>query len=126
MQSHVPISHSPPAPTPFALLAAGQLKTNRQPIPECALYLQSIAAKGDSMDRDRTRDRLTSGATEETMAVSYGIIGGIVLFGIAGYLLDTWLRTSPWLLILGLVVGVAAGLFGLSRLIRERRSTRET
>jgi hypothetical protein len=37
MQSHVPISHSPPAPTPFALLAAGQLKTNRQPIPECAL-----------------------------------------------------------------------------------------
>jgi hypothetical protein len=58
------------------LLAAGQLKTNRQPIPECALYLQSIAAKGDSMDRDRTRDRLTSGATDETMAVSYGIIGG--------------------------------------------------
>jgi hypothetical protein len=37
MQSHVPISHSPPAPTLFALLAAGQLKTNRQPIPECAL-----------------------------------------------------------------------------------------
>jgi hypothetical protein len=36
-QSHVPISHSPPAPTLFALLAAGQLKTNRQPIPECAL-----------------------------------------------------------------------------------------
>jgi F0F1-type ATP synthase assembly protein I len=60
------------------------------------------------------------------MAVSYGIIGGIVLFGIAGYLLDTWLRTSPWLLIRGLVVGVAAGLFGLSRLIRERRSTRGT
>jgi F0F1-type ATP synthase assembly protein I len=57
------------------------------------------------------------------MAVSYGIVGGIVPFGVAG---DTWLRTSPWLLILGLVVGVAASLFGLSRLIRERRSTRET
>jgi F0F1-type ATP synthase assembly protein I len=78
------------------------------------------------MNRGKTRDRLSSGATEETMAVSYGIIGGIVLFGTAGYLLDAWLRTSPWLLILGLVVGVAAGLFGLSRLIRERRSTRET
>ena len=74
------------------------------------------------MNGRKARNRLTSGATEETMAVSYGIIGGILLFGIAGYLLDAWLRMSPWLLILGLVTGVAVGLFGLSRLIRERRS----
>jgi hypothetical protein len=33
MQSHVPISHSPPAPTLFALLAAGQLKTDRNRSP---------------------------------------------------------------------------------------------
>jgi F0F1-type ATP synthase assembly protein I len=90
---------------------------------ECALPLQTIAAKGNSMNKDSTRNRLTSGATEETMAVSYGVIGGVLLFGIGGYLLDTWLGTSPWLLLLGLVVGVAAGLFVLSRLIRERRST---
>ena len=76
------------------------------------------------MNKDSTRNRLTSGATEETMAVSYGIIGGVLLFGTAGYLLDSWLRTSSWLLLLGLLVGVATGLFGLSRLIRERRSTR--
>ena len=43
------------------------------------------------------------------MAVSYGIIGGLVLFGTAGYLLDMCLRMSPWLLILGLATGVAVG-----------------
>ena len=73
------------------------------------------------MSNSKTRNRLTSAATEETMAVSYGIVGGVLVFGVAGYLLDRWLQTSPWLLILGLVIGVAIGLFGLSRLIRERR-----
>ncbi len=33
-----------------------------------------------------------------------------------GYLLDRWLRTGPWLLVAGIVVGSALGLYEFVRL----------
>jgi ATP synthase protein I len=40
-----------------------------------------------------------------------------------GYALDRWLGTSPWLLLVGLVLGIVAGFVTLFRTVRnvERR-----
>jgi F0F1-type ATP synthase assembly protein I len=57
---------------------------------------------------------------ESPMFASYGIIGAILLFGAAGYALDRWLDSAPWLLLLGLASGVAVGFFGVIRSVRQR------
>jgi F0F1-type ATP synthase assembly protein I len=53
------------------------------------------------------------------MAVSYGLVGAIVLFGAVGYLLDRTLNTAPWLVISGVLVGVAVGFYAVGMLIRR-------
>ena len=39
------------------------------------------------------------------------VVGGLIV----GWLLDRWLGTSPWLLVVGLVMGAAAGLYEFVR-----------
>lgn len=43
------------------------------------------------------------------------IIGGIVL----GYFLDSWLRTKPWLLLLGTLLGTTGAFWALFRLVNK-------
>jgi F0F1-type ATP synthase assembly protein I len=61
-------------------------------------------------------------SNEPTIFAAYGLIGAILLFGAAGYLLDQWLHSSPWLLLCGLATGLAVGFFGLLKAVK-RRST---
>jgi len=44
---------------------------------------------------------------------SYGLIGGILLFGGIGYALDKWRGTSPWFLLGGLLLGLIVGFYDL-------------
>ena len=59
---------------------------------------------------------------EENRKTGFAYAAGITLFASVaafcgiGYLLDRWLGTDPWLLIAGIVVGSAAGLFEFVRL----------
>jgi len=53
-------------------------------------------------------------------AAGYTLIGAIVLLGGAGYLLDGWLDTAPWMLVGGLLLGVVVGLYEVARLIWRR------
>ena len=59
---------------------------------------------------------------EENRKSGFAYAAGITLFAVVvtfcglGYLLDRWLGTDPWLLIAGIVVGSAAGLFEFVRL----------
>ena len=48
-------------------------------------------------------------------AVSYTLIGAIVLLGGIGYALDRWLDTSPWCLFGGLILGFIVGFYELAR-----------
>lgn len=59
------------------------------------------------------------GDTERTMGVAYSVIGAVVL-GAAGYALDGWLDTRPWLAIAGLVTGAVIALIGVRTLIKDR------
>ena len=72
-----------------------------------------IADANESMERNLIRN-------ESTIFASYGLVGGILLFGAAGYLLDRWLDTSPWLLLIGALTAIAIGFFGLLRAVRRR------
>jgi F0F1-type ATP synthase assembly protein I len=54
------------------------------------------------------------------VAASYTLIGGIVLLGGLGYFADGRLGTSPWLLLLGLLMGILVGFYELIRVVWGR------
>ena len=49
-------------------------------------------------------------------AAGITLFASVVSFCGAGYLLDRWLGTEPWLLVVGIVLGSALGLFEFVRL----------
>lgn len=53
-------------------------------------------------------------------AASYTLIGAIVVLGALGYFADEWLGTAPWLLLLGLLLGIIVGFYELARLVWGR------
>jgi len=44
------------------------------------------------------------------------LFASVAAFCAAGWFLDKWLGTQPWLLVAGIVIGSAAGLFEFVRL----------
>jgi F0F1-type ATP synthase assembly protein I len=50
---------------------------------------------------------------------SYGLIGAIMLLGGAGFAADRYLGTTPWCLLIGLIVGLCIGFFQLARVLRR-------
>lgn len=46
---------------------------------------------------------------------SSNILGGILV----GYLLDRWLNTGPWMVIIGVVLGLTSAIIGLVRILNR-------
>jgi F0F1-type ATP synthase assembly protein I len=46
---------------------------------------------------------------------SSNILGGILV----GYLLDRWLNTGPWMVIIGVVLGLTSAIIGLVRVLNR-------
>lgn len=53
-------------------------------------------------------------------AASYTLIGAIVLLGGLGYFADGWFDSSPWLLLIGLLLGIVVGFYELARVVWRR------
>ena len=49
-------------------------------------------------------------------AAAITLVASVVTFCGLGWFLDKWLGTDPWLLIIGIVLGSAAGLYQFVRL----------
>jgi ATP synthase protein I len=49
----------------------------------------------------------------------FSLAAGIVAFLLIGWLLDRWLKTSPWLLVAGIVVGAVVGFYQFVRLMSQ-------
>jgi ATP synthase protein I len=49
-------------------------------------------------------------------AAALTLFASVVSFCGLGYLLDRWLGTQPWLLVIGIVLGSAVGLYEFVRL----------
>ena len=71
----------------------------------------------DPARRD-TPDRPTSELMTATSGYgqAFGFIGTILVFALLGYLVDRWLHTAPW----GLVVAISLGFIGSTyKMVRE-------
>jgi ATP synthase protein I len=58
-------------------------------------------------------------ALGELSAVGIALVVATVLGLAGGYYLDRWLGTSPWLTLIGLLFGIAAGFVNLIRSVRR-------
>jgi F0F1-type ATP synthase assembly protein I len=47
----------------------------------------------------------------------YTLIGAILVLGGVGYGIDRWRGTSPWFLLVGLVIGLLVGFYELAKTI---------
>lgn len=61
-------------------------------------------------DEEANRKSGMAYAAALTLFFSVALLTGI------GWLLDRWLKTSPWLMVAGLVLGAAAGLYQFIRI----------
>ena len=64
----------------------------------------SLARATEALQDNVARSGRAAGA-------SYTLIGGIILLGGLGYVLDGRLGTQPWLLVGGLVLGIIVGFY---------------
>jgi F0F1-type ATP synthase assembly protein I len=72
-----------------------------------------VRAANESMQENLDR-------AEPVIFAAYAVIGAILLLGSGGYALDRWLGTQPWFLLAGVVVGLCAAFYSLSRAVRSR------
>jgi len=74
-----------------------------------------MAKKNRSFSFSRSAKSLQDNATNAGAAAgaSYTLVGGIILFGGLGYLLDKWQGTGPWGLVIGLALGIIVGFYEL-------------
>ena len=54
------------------------------------------------------------------MMASYTLIGSILLLGGIGFGVDRWMGTSPWGLLVGLVIGLIVGFYELAKAVWQR------
>ena len=51
------------------------------------------------------------------MVAGYTLIGAIGLLGGLGYAIDAWQGTTPWGLLIGLLLGVVVGFYELAKTV---------
>ena len=64
-------------------------------------------------------EKSTWRALGELSAIGITLVVATVIGLAAGYYADRWLGTTPWLLLLGLGLGIAAGFVNLFRSVRR-------
>ena len=65
----------------------------------------------------RSGKRAYNALSASSVGLELGLSVGIGL--LAGYYLDKWLHTQPWMLLLWMVLGLAAGFRGVVRAIKR-------
>jgi ATP synthase protein I len=60
-------------------------------------------------------DQETNRKSGLAYAAAFSLFSAVVAGLIAGWLLDRWLGTQPWLLIAGIVLGAVAGFYEFIR-----------
>jgi ATP synthase protein I len=65
-----------------------------------------------SQDNDKEEINRKTGIA---YAAAFSLFAAVISGLLAGWLLDRWLGTKPWLLVTGLILGAAAGFYELVR-----------
>lgn len=74
----------------------------------------SFARSAKSLQENVARSGPVAGA-------SYTLVGGIILLGGLGYLADGWFGTAPWLLVVGLALGIIVGFYELIKTVSRSK-----
>ena len=77
----------------------------------CTTELPSSQSAVSADDDKRETNIKTGIAYGAAVSLFAAVVGGLIV----GWLLDRWLGTSPWLLVVGLVLGAAAGFYEFIR-----------
>jgi F0F1-type ATP synthase assembly protein I len=67
---------------------------------------------------ERFQEQVQKSAPAAT--ASYGLMGAILVLGGLGYAYDSWRGTSPWGVLVGLVLGLIVGLYGLAKAVWQK------
>jgi len=70
------------------------------------VVIPTIVSPDDDKEEVNRRTGLAYGA-------AFSLFAAVASGLLAGWLLDRWLRTSPWLLVAGIILGAAAGFYEL-------------
>ncbi len=62
------------------------------------------------------KDRKDIGRSSLALRLSIELLAGVLVGGVIGRALDVWLATTPWLLVLGIMLGFAGGVMNMKRL----------
>ena len=80
-----------------------------------------VVAKAQSAEADAARSR----AMGMGFSIAAQLVAGVLVGAVMGYYLDRWLGTAPWLMVLFLMFGFAAGLMNVIRTAREMQKISE-
>ena len=65
-------------------------------------------------DRD---EQHSAGKSSVLIGAVFSLASAIVVCLLAGWLLDKWLKTGPWLLVAGIILGAVVGFYQLIRVM---------
>ncbi|HYS26564.1 MAG TPA: AtpZ/AtpI family protein [Vicinamibacterales bacterium] len=87
-----------------------------------ARVIGGMAKKNRSFSYSRSAKSLQENASNAgaAAAASYTLVGGIIVLGGLGYLLDRWQGTGPWGLLIGLALGIIVGFYDLVKTATRR------
>ena len=83
------------------------------------------AIKGTRVGAGQTPDTSRQAAYGEAFRYAADLMVGVVLGGLLGWALDRQFGTAPWIMILLVVLGFAAGLLNVIRAARKAQAANE-
>ncbi|MFQ3596144.1 MAG: AtpZ/AtpI family protein [Sphingomonadaceae bacterium] len=85
---------------------------DRKDLDSLGARLEAARAKHDPDPRE-----VVSGALAQGTRLAIEIAANTIVGALIGFLLDRWLGTGPWLFLLFLLLGMAAGFWNLMRVV---------
>ncbi|HXF55874.1 MAG TPA: AtpZ/AtpI family protein [Hyphomicrobiaceae bacterium] len=90
---------------------------------EIGRRLEEVAARRPVQQDETTRAR--GQAMGQAFRIVAELVVGVAVGGFIGHTLDRWLGATPWLLVVGLMLGFAAGLMNVIRTARRMQAGAE-
>lgn len=73
-----------------------------------------------SLSRSLSRFQDSVQKAGPAQSASYSLIGAIILLGGLGYAFDIWRGTTPWGVLVGLMLGLVVGFYELAKAVWHR------
>ena len=94
-------------------------KQNR-PINSLGKRIKSARKNAQELSQDKKDKKIASGSTLGlALRISLELISAIIIGIVIGWLLDKWLDTKPWLMIVLFFLGAAAGILNVFRMAND-------